>query len=56
MAAFEGHDGVVQLLLNAGADPKATRGGASGMTPLTAATLNGHTHIVELLLAAGAKP
>ncbi len=56
MAAFGGHEAVVRVLLNAGADPNAIPAGATHMTPLDAATVGGHTRIVELLLAAGAKP
>ena len=43
---------VVQMLLDAGADPKA-RSGPYGTT-LIAASFHGYTEIVSILLAAGA--
>jgi ankyrin repeat protein len=45
---------IVVLLLELGADPKATDG--SGATPLHFAAGHGHADVVRLLLAAGADP
>ena len=55
MAAQQGHEGVVELLLKAGADVnKATTD--DGATPLFIAASNGHKGVLELLLKAGADP
>ena len=52
MAASRGHEAVVRLLLEAGADKEAKNNG--GWTPLIIAAMNGHEAIVRLLLEAGA--
>ena len=53
-AAHNGHEGVVELLLEAEADvDKAT---ADGFTPLYGAAFNGQEGVVEQLLMAGANP
>ena len=52
VAAERGHLGVVQLLLEAGADKDAAK--ADGVTALMAAALKGHLEVVRLLLEAGA--
>ena len=48
-ASEDGESGVVQLLLEAGADANAW-----GNMPLGSASFNGHCEVVKLLLAAGA--
>jgi ankyrin repeat protein len=52
LASFNGHRGIVKLLLAAGAKMDAARNNA---TALHAASFNGHGEIVKLLLDAGAK-
>jgi uncharacterized protein len=53
-AAASGSDEIVQLLLDAGADPNAVQAGQ--WTPLHAAAEKGHAHVVRLLLERGAQP
>lgn len=53
MAAREGHEEVVKLLLDAGAYVDATDGRQA--RPIAWAQVLGHTEVVELFLAAGAK-
>ena len=48
-ASEDGESGVVQLLLEAGADANAW-----GNMPLGSASFNGHCEVVKLLLSAGA--
>ena len=63
-AAFAGRAHLVQLLLDAGADPNIVSGTASRHTPLTRITQHhktiprhaGHLDTIETLLAAGADP
>lgn len=52
MAAREGHEEVVKLLLDAGAYVDATDGRQA--RPIAWAQVLGHTEVVELFLAAGA--
>ena len=47
-AAENGHEGVVRVLLNRGADPNSTD--KSGRTPLSWAVLNGHETVAKYLL------
>jgi hypothetical protein len=53
-AACQGHDGVVKMLLDLGADPN-TRSD-TGRTPLWRAAFNGHIGTIKLLLEAGSDP
>ncbi|KAF7157299.1 hypothetical protein CNMCM5623_001422 [Aspergillus felis] len=57
-AVQEGHEGVVRLLLDAGAsiDCRNTISTTCGLTPLCLAAKNGHQAVVRLLLNEGAKP
>lgn len=55
VAAIFGHDGVVALLLEAGAEVNA-RNPQNGATALHAAAFLGHADVVRTLLAAGADP
>ena len=52
-AASEGHDEVVRLLLERGAEVDALRD--SGWTPLTAAIYRGHEAVALILIEAGAR-
>lgn len=52
-AAYRGHQGMVQVLLSAGADIEAT--GNDGTTPLYLAAQQKHKEVVETLLKAGAQ-
>jgi ankyrin repeat protein len=52
-ASREGHEAVVELLLDAGADEKVLGGAAYG-TALMAAIYRGYKGIITLLVAAGA--
>ena len=54
VAAREGHDAVVALLLAAGATVDKPRD--TGMTPLYAASFGGHLAVVRRLIGAGAGP
>ena len=53
-AAANGHADVVEILLQAGADPNARR--ISGAAALKFAAARGHRDVVEKLLSAGADP
>lgn len=53
VAAFEGHEDVVRILLEAGADVNAKD--AEGNTALSLATTRGHQDVIKLLKAKGAK-
>lgn len=52
IAAYHGHHGVAEVLIDAGAS--VDNGGSGEMAPLHAAAIRGHMDIVNLLLAAGA--
>lgn len=54
VAAFEGHDDVIDVLLNAGIDVDAVTD--DGRTALYQSALRGHAECVELLLKNGANP
>jgi ankyrin repeat protein len=54
-AVQEGHEGVVQLLVDAGASTDH-KDASYGLTPLCLAAKNGHQAVVRLLLNEGAKP
>ena len=53
IAAREGHEGIVKLLIAKGANLNAV--GPNGETPLTLAAMNGHKEIADLLRKHGAK-
>ena len=52
MASMKGHGGIVEALLQAGAD--IDKADINGNTPLICASQDGHDGIVEALLQAGA--
>ena len=52
-AAQNGHQDILEMLLDHGADPNAAT--SNGETPLWIAAQNGHTHIVNLLIHRGAQ-
>ena len=54
LAIIRGHEAVVKLLLNMGADPN--RGTEKGLTPLYFAALHCKSNVVKMLLAAGGDP
>ncbi|GFF95605.1 ankyrin repeat and SAM domain-containing protein 3 [Aspergillus udagawae] len=54
-AVQEGHEGVVRLLVDAGASTDH-KDASYGLTPLCLAAKNGHQAVVRLLLNEGAKP
>jgi ankyrin repeat protein len=54
---ISGHEGVVRLLLEAGADPDGRCGSVlAKVPPLVSAVMAGREEVVELLLKAGADP
>ena len=55
-ASEQGHEDIVCLLLEAGADKDCTSPQMCGQTPLELALLNEHEGVVHLLLHAGADP
>ncbi|MEA3399941.1 MAG: ankyrin repeat domain-containing protein [Armatimonadota bacterium] len=55
-AAYYGHDHVVNVLLEAGAEPNRRGDGPKGVTPLEAAVHERRLSTVKLLLEAGATP
>lgn len=54
LAIIRGHEAVVKLLLNMGADPN--RGTEKGLTPLHFAVLHRKSNVVKMLLEEGADP
>ena len=54
LAAYHGHAGTVQLLLQHGAD--ANTANDRGQTPLAGAAFKGYTDVARVLLGAGADP
>ncbi|OGM40069.1 hypothetical protein ABOM_011265, partial [Aspergillus bombycis] len=54
LAADRGHEEIVKMLLENGADPSG--GGANYSTALVCASLNGYQRVVQLLLSHGANP
>lgn len=56
LAVRHGHDGLVRLLLEAGADPEQRAGEYGELTPLTQAAMHSRTEIARVLLDAGAHP
>jgi len=55
-AACQGHNELVQFLLENGADPNQDASKGDGKAPLYRAAFNGHLETVRLLLEAGADP
>ena len=53
-AVGNGHEAVVKLLLEKGADQES-KGSESGRTPLSSAAMNGHEAVVIMLLEKGAQ-
>lgn len=56
VAAREGHEEVVRILLAAGARPNVQTGDLHWKPPILWAAINGHSGVVRLLLDAGADP
>ena len=54
LASLRGHKGVVQFLLDKGAQPNTAK--TYGHTPLHSAAYNGHQEVAQLLLDRGADP
>ncbi len=53
LAADAGHEKIVKLLLERGADPEVLTTSAEGRSPLTAAVRSGHAEVVKVLLKGG---
>ena len=51
IASFNGHAGIVSILLNSGANPHTAN--KKGLTPLMSACHNGHEEVVNLLISSG---
>ena len=56
LAAYFGHEKVVEYLIKAGAEVNSPSKNALGVTPLQSAVAGGHLEITHLLLTAGASP
>jgi ankyrin repeat protein len=56
LAAYFGHEQVVEYLIKAGAEVNSPSKNALGVTPLQSAVAGGHLEITRLLLTAGASP
>ncbi|MEU5169060.1 MULTISPECIES: ankyrin repeat domain-containing protein [Streptomyces] len=56
LAVRHGHDDLVRLLLEAGADPEQQAGEYGELTPLAQAAMHSRTEIARVLLDAGAHP
>jgi len=56
LAAYFGHEKVVEYLIKAGAEVNSPSKNALGVTPLQSAVAGGHLEIIHLLLTAGASP
>jgi uncharacterized protein len=56
LAAFFGHEDIVEYLLGLGADPSIASTNHLQITPLHSAVNGGYLRVVELLLAAGVDP
>jgi len=56
LAAYFGHEKIVEYLIKAGAEINSSSKNALGVTPLQSAVAGGHFEITRLLLAAGANP
>jgi ankyrin repeat protein len=54
LASGEGHETIVRLLLDAGADVDGKPRGGYWLTPIAIASFGGHTEIVRMLIEAGA--
>lgn len=56
LAAYFGHEKVVEYLIKAGAEVNSPSKNSLGVTPLQSAVAGGHLEITRLLLTAGANP
>lgn len=56
LAAYFGHEKVVEYLIKAGAEVNSPSKNALGVTPLQSAVAGGHLEITRMLLTAGASP
>ncbi|MGD8403700.1 MAG: ankyrin repeat domain-containing protein [Anaerolineales bacterium] len=56
LAAYFGHEQVVEYLIKAGAEVNSSSKNALGVTPLQSAVAGGHLEITRMLLTAGASP
>lgn len=56
LAAYFGHEKIVEYLIKAGAEVNSPSKNSLGVTPLQSAVAGGHLEITRLLLTAGASP
>ena len=56
LAAYFGHDKIVEYLIKAGAEVNSPSKNPLGVTPLQSAVAGGHLEITRMLLTAGASP
>ena len=56
LAAYFGHEKIVEYLIRAGAEVNSPSKNSLGVTPLQSAVAGGHLEIIRMLLTAGASP